>query len=400
MYQTGGSVSVLSCLVGCRRRVVGVGWKASGEPIVRQQRGRWVVRVDGVDTETGKHRPRQLGTYSSQRAANTAARTALVEGRSGVERGTVSWLVRRWVESRTDISVKAREQYAWAIPHIEHGLGAVRLDRLDRDDIARWLTDMASSGRLGRRSIAICRTVLKAALNDAVDEQLLRRNPAARVPMPRDIARPDPVHETDAWTADEVRVFLDTVAEHRWGGPLRLTVLYGLRRSELLALQWDDINDTDATIRIDKGLIAVKGGTVTSDGKTRRSRRTIPIDAGTMRALTAHRRRQLEERLHAGEIWDDHNMIVATATGHPVDPRNFNHTLHRITAAAGLPRLSSHGLRHTAATHMVANAHDVGELRAAADILGHSPDVLMRIYAHTLPAALKTIVDRIGERAS
>jgi integrase/recombinase XerC len=66
---------------------------------------------------------------------------------------------------------------------------------------------------------------------------------------------------------------------------------------------------------------------------------------------------------------------------------------------AALPRISTHGLRHTAATHMVRNASDVGELRAAADVLGHSTDMLMRIYAHTLPESLKTVADKIGQRA-
>src|SRR5207244_4272061 len=113
MYQTGGHA---------------MGWKATGDPIVRQQRSKWVVRVDGIDTETGRHRPRQLGTYPSRRAAHTAARAATAEGRSA-ERGTVGWLVRQYVASRTDISVKTRDQYEWAVPHIEAGLGAVRLDR-------------------------------------------------------------------------------------------------------------------------------------------------------------------------------------------------------------------------------------------------------------------------------
>lgn len=273
-----------------------MGWKALGEPVVRRQRDRWVVRVDGIDTSTGQRRPRQLGTYPSHRAATAAARTAVAQGRTSAERGTVSWLIRRWVTSRTDISIKAQEQYAWAIPHIEAGLGAVRLDHLDRSDIATWLDDLATSGRLGRRSITVCRTVLKAALTDAVEEQLLRRNPAARVPMPRDIARPDPVREADAWDHDQVQRFLTAAKDHRWGGPFRLAVLYGLRRSELLALTWDDVDLDEATIRINKALVAVKGGTVLTDGKTRRSRRLIPVDPTTVAALAAHRRHQRVSR--------------------------------------------------------------------------------------------------------
>ena len=57
-------------------------WKATGQPTVRKQRDKWVVRVDGIDTATGKHRPRQLGTYQSQRSANAAARSVRADERS------------------------------------------------------------------------------------------------------------------------------------------------------------------------------------------------------------------------------------------------------------------------------------------------------------------------------
>ncbi|MGA7759485.1 MAG: hypothetical protein WCA57_16715 [Ilumatobacteraceae bacterium] len=110
-------------------------WKATGQPTVRKQRDKWVVRVDGIDTGTGQHRPRQLCTFNSQRSALAAARSTRAEDRS-TERGTVSWLVRRYVAGRTDITLKSREQYEWAIPHIENGLGAIQLSLLDRDDVA------------------------------------------------------------------------------------------------------------------------------------------------------------------------------------------------------------------------------------------------------------------------
>src|SRR5215203_2016053 len=66
-----------------------MGWKATGLPSTRQQRGRWVVRVDGIDTDTGKARPRQLGTYGSQRAARNAAAKAIEAGRQRTDRHTV-----------------------------------------------------------------------------------------------------------------------------------------------------------------------------------------------------------------------------------------------------------------------------------------------------------------------
>ena len=96
-------------------------WKAVGKPTVRQQRGKWVVRVDGIDTATGSHLPRQLGTFASQRAARTAASAFTADGVEQTERGNVAWIIDRWIASKADISAKARSQYEWAARHIKTG---------------------------------------------------------------------------------------------------------------------------------------------------------------------------------------------------------------------------------------------------------------------------------------
>ena len=114
--------------------------------------------------------------------------------------------------------------------------------------------------------------------------------------------------------------------------------------------------------------------------------------------LAEHRRMQLEEKMLAGPDWEDHDLVVATKLGRPITPENFNQTLDRLVKRAGVPRLTTHGLRHTAATHMVRYAADLGEVRAAADVLGHSPEMLMRTYSHALPESIKTVTDKIGQR--
>lgn len=375
-------------------------WKATGRPTVRQQRSRWVVRVDGVDTESGRHRPRQLGTYASRRSAQRAAAEFAAAGATGADRGTVAHLVEQWVASRTDVSPKTRQQYEWAAGHITAALGPLRLDRLERADVARWLEALASEGSLGRRSISILRMVLRAALADAVESGELRRSPAARVALPRVVAKPDQAKDVAAWDDEALDRFLTAVEGHRWAGPLRLCALYGLRRSELLGLHWSAVDLGTGRVRVEAALVEVRGRPVWSEGKNARSRRTIPIDPQTVRSLAAHRRFQAEERLAAGEAWHDHDLVLATRHGKPVSPGNFDQTLERLVLRAGVPRLTSHGLRHTAATHMVRHAEDIGEIRAAADLLGHSPDMLMRVYAHALPESIRTVTNKIGQRGS
>lgn len=116
--------------------------------------------------------------------------------------------------------------------------------------------------------------------------------------------------------------------------------------------------------------------------------------------LTAHRRFRAEERLAAG-------AGLGRSRRHRRHPRRtagvarqVRPDIDRLVKAAGVPRLTSHGLRHTAATHMVKHASDIGEIRAAADILGHSPDMLMRTYAHALPESVRAVTDKIQQRAT
>jgi len=360
-------------------------WKPTGRPTVRQQRDKWVVRVDGIDTTTGKHRPRQLGTYASRRSAQAAATSFAASGEVGADWGTVGHLVDQWAAGRLDVSNKTRLMYEWAAGHIREGLGAIRVDDLERDDVARWLDGLAAGGQFARRSIQIFRMVLRAALADAVDAGQLRRSPAARVGMPRNVARASRSEKTDTWSEVEVRQFLIATSDHRWSAPLRLAVSYGLRRSELLGLRWSAVDLKKDTVRIERALIEVHGRPEWSEGKNARSRRTIPIGASMAKVLSAHRRFQREEQLAAGPAWNENDLVVATRHGNPVSPGNFDQTLDRLVAAAGVPRLTSHGLRHTAATHMVRHAADIGEIRAAADLLGHSPDMLMKVYAHAPP---------------
>ncbi len=152
------------------------------------------------------------------------------------------------------------------------------------------------------------------------------------------------------------------------------------------------------TLRVDQGLVAVSKGAAWSDAKNERSRRRIPLDDETFRMLSRRRAEQATERLLAGAAWEDNDLIIATRQGRLVLPRSYDRALALLVEKAGVPRLTSHGLRHTAASHMVAGATDIGQLRAIADILGHSPDMLMKTYAHAMPASTSAVISAIGRR--
>jgi integrase len=168
----------------------------------------------------------------------------------------------------------------------------------------------------------------------------------------------------------------------------------------VLALKWEDLDIRAKTLRVDQGVVAVRTGAAWTDAKNERSRRRIPLDDPTVRLLARRRAEQATERLLAGAGWRDNDLIVATRQGTVVLPRSYDRALARIIEKAAVRRLTSHGLRHTAATHMVSGATDIGQLRAIADILGHSPDMLMKTYAHAMPASTSAVISAISQRGS
>jgi integrase len=214
--------------------------------------------------------------------------------------------------------------------------------------VTEWIEGLAAGGKLLRRSIEICRTVLRASLADAVDEGLILRSPAARVPIPRTVAKPVREKEVDAWNADQVVRFVAVTSDHRWAVGFRLCVLYGLRRSEVLALRWDDVDWDGRTVRVDEGLIEVRTGIAWSDGKTARSRRVIPADPVTMRFLLTRRRQQAEERLLAGpgvgrERLHHRNPNGRTGVAPELRPCSGADPREGRAAAVDVARPSSHG---------------------------------------------------------
>ena len=155
---------------------------------------------------------------------------------------------------------------------------------------------------LNKRSITIIRRVLRAAMEDALDEALIRRNPAARVPVPKKVVKPERPREVDAWDESQVPT-CSTRSGSPVGGTDPAVDVLRVATQRALGLKWDDIDPDAATVRIDEALIEVEGRPVWTEGKNERSRRTFGVDPDTAARLAAHRRLQLEERMLAGSAW-------------------------------------------------------------------------------------------------
>ena len=207
-------------------------------------------------------------------------------------------------------------------------------------DVTRWLDALASGGTLSRRSVEICRTVLRAALTDAVDEGPHHAQPGG--------TRADATHGGQAGASEGSRRVERRARSCGSWRPRRIIggrsgsgwcVVRVAAQRVVGACGGTTSTGTAGPIRIDEGLIAIKTGVQWSDGKTVRSRRVIALDPVTMRVLANRRRQQAEERLAAGSEWIDEDMILATRMGVPVLPAASIGRLALIIEKTGLPRL-------------------------------------------------------------
>jgi integrase len=243
-----------------------------------------------------------------------------------------------------------------------------------------------------RRQHAATYTVLRSALDGAVRDGLLARNVAIAVPRPG-----LPRREARHLTADEVARVLDAAKSSRYYPAVVLRAATGLRRGELMALKWRDVDLTAGTLTIGSTISRIDGELTISEPKSDRSRRVVPLPDALVTMLRAHRTAQKQDRLRAANVWQgqEHGLVFCTELGTPRDPRSFLRVIETAAAKAGIADVGVHSLRHSAATAWLESGVHI---KAVADLLGHSSiSITGDIYGHTSDDTARAAVEsRIG----
>ena len=249
----------------------------------------------------------------------------------------------------------------------------------------------AGDGRHPRPSTTSI-SALHRALEDAVDDGLLVRNPASGARQ-----APKSSNEMLTWNADQLRAFFDATEDDRHLPLWRLTAMSGMRRGEVLGLRWDDLDFEASTVTVRRQWKRGETGFVLAPPKTERGRRTIDLDGETMAALKEWRRSQLEERMAYEAEWqDDKGFLFTRKDGRLNDVDVVSQRFDRLARRAGLPDIRFHDLRHTHATLLLQTgvAPHVVSMR-----LGHrSVAFTLQQYAHVLPQQQADAVERLATR--
>lgn len=358
----------------------------------------WRLRWEAKDSGTGERRyvyetfhgpRREAERYWQRRWAEIQAQGA---GFVKPQRTPLRDYLDRWLRDYAELHLKptTAASYRRLIRlYVAPKLGAVPLADLSAPAVQGWLAEMQRSS-LSPRTVAYARAVLRAALQEAVRLGLIPSNPVDRVRPPRQAPK-----QVSAFTPEEVLRLQDAARGHRLEALILTAWQTGLRLGEILALRWEDVDLEGMTIRVGKSLADLGGGRIiVQEPKTERGIRTVAITPQVVTALKAHRARQAEERLAAGERWQDRGLVFCAQNGKPLVPRNVMRAYYTIRDKAGLPRHGFHSLRHTNATLAKLAGIDVTEI---ATNLGHtSPSFTARTYAHVLPESQRQAAQRFA----
>ncbi len=360
-----------------------MGKRGNGEgSISRRKDGLYMGRYT-VYTATGSKRRAVYGKTRQEVSEKLTKAMADRDGGLVYDAGsiTVEEYLNGWLRDslRGTVRVSTVERHEINIRvHIVPVLGKLKLKALSPANVRGLHREKLDEG-LSPATVRKIHSTLHKALAQAVADGLLPRN-AAHVKAPRPAPK-----EMRPLSEDEAGQLLESARGDSLEALYVLAVTTGLRRGELLALRWDDLDLERATMRVARSLTRDRGRYLMGDTKTKKGRRRVNLTARTVTALKAHRKRQLEQRISYSGLHEDRGLVFCTQTGNIVSPehvvrRSFKPLLER----AGLPEIRFHDLRHACATVLLGRSVHP---KLVQELLGHATVAMtLDTYSHYLPS--------------
>ena len=357
--------------------------RASGEGMLRRRGRRWEARIIIGHAEDGKPIFYHI-SGKTQKEALTKLRQALDDYRDVdlTEDSRISlkeWL-ERWLDEYMSVSVResTRRGYENYIKnYIVPNLGDKRIDKLTTHEIQQFYVMLKEEGRLKEDAVkgyqlaaATVRRihgVLRQAMQAAADLRIIPRNPVDGIQLPK-----LDNDKMKVLNAEELSIFKEAIKdEPEWYDFFYTEITTGLRKGEICGLMWSDFDMKTGTLNVRRTLHRYEDGKLrTGETKTGAGKRKILLPRSTAQLLRERSKKSYSQ-------WIFWNPIRPEE---PIAPDSAYHAMKRILQTAGLPDIRFHDLRHTFATHALANGVDPKTL---AGILGHTnASFTLDTYAH------------------
>lgn len=279
--------------------------------------------------------------------------------------------------------------------YIVPALGKKKLQDLKAIDIQKFYNSLAeksplSDNPLSSKSIKNIHMNILASLGQAVKLDLIKKNPAHYVEVPK-----TKKYQAEVYTPKEVQILLENVIDTDMELPIALLVGLGLRRGEVLALRWKDVDLEKGKVCIRRNMVRVNKEIIFKDPKTETSNREIELPSTLLKLLQVERKRYLTNKLKMGEQFEDNDLVVCWDDGKCIYPDTLSQKFRRLIERIGLKHIRLHDLRHTNATLMLEYGVNI---KVAQQRLGHaSISTTMDIYSHVTEKVEKEAADKLDK---
>jgi integrase len=360
--------------------------------IRRRSKDSWELTIDLGRGADGKRLRKFVNVKGKKSEADAKLRELLSSLDQGLPLGTGKTILSDFLEKWMEVhSSRVRERTIYGYRNVLRRyvvpcLGSKQLTLLRPSDLDGLYTQMLQRG-LSPRTVLQTHRIVKKALKQAVRWNLIARNPVDLVDPPKYKRKEMPVLDVA-----QLSKLLNRASASQFGPPLYLASVTGMRRGEIVGLQWQDIDFQHMLISVNREIVFVpKQGHLVTPPKSAESRRTIDITHADVTKLIRHRAHQSELKLKAGTAWQDANWVFTNEFGSHIKPNALSRAVQKFRTELGLPAVRLHDLRHTHSTLLL----EAGvPLKVVQERLGHSSIAITAdIYAHVTPGMQKAAAE-------
>jgi len=347
------------------------------------------------DPLTGKRNQQWISVKGTKKEAEKRLSELLHQLDNGVfikpSKTTLSEYLERWLKDYVNINLAPRTAEGYQLimyRHIIPALGNKYLTQLKPEHLQRYYSVKLSTG-LSAQTVRHHHTALHKALQTAVEWGLLTRNVADAVKPPKPKCT-----EMKIWHEDELTTFIEQSKSSPYYALFYTALFTGMRRSELLALKWGNVDLMLCQIHVCRSMHVLKGGEIIfSAPKTAKGKRMIALSPSATSVLREHREQQQLERL--GTPITDEDFVFCNIDGKPLLSNTVTHAWSKLIKRLGLKQIRLHDARHTHASLMLKQgAHP----KIVQERLGHSGiQITLDTYSHVAPGLQEAAAQRFDD---
>lgn len=365
--------------------------------ITRNKKGYWEIRLTTGYDANGKMRSKYF-TAKTQEELLFKRDKYKEQQRNGLCAEAAKITVGEWLDYWYEnyivdkVKVKTRSDYESSIRcHLKPHLGRIKLIELKGMQIQEFYNQLSKNGKIKKKgglspkSIRNIHIAFHKALEQAVYNDFIVKNPSRGVKLPKQVSKP-----IEILNQKEQRQLVEKCFNHPWGMAIFLTLFSGMRLGEVLGLKWKDIDFKSNCISVNKEVGRIKNFDpniksktllcLRNETKTSSSTRNITVGWQIMEKLAKHKTEQNKHRKKWEKAYNNLSLVFCREDGNLIDPKTFRTFYLNTLKKAGIGHKKFHALRHTFATRAL---EENSNIKVISKILGHAGiQITLDTYSH------------------